>query len=112
VNARDVYYLPQFSLYAYYGEEVIQKGAIGQIYGMDVYVSTVIPAGTAYILSTGQNLSAAYSPLGFFVVKRPLLTDIEVKKEFDAVDVVLSTRYAPVVTYGEAIVKVTGLATS
>jgi len=112
VNARDVYYLPQFSLYAYYGEEVIQKGAIGQIYGMDVYVSTVIPAGTAYILSTGQNLSAAYAPLGFFVVKRPLMTDVEIKREFDSVDVVLSTRYAPVVTYGEAIVKVTGLATS
>jgi hypothetical protein len=34
---------------------------------MNVYVSPVIPAGTAYILSTGQNASAAYAPLGFFV---------------------------------------------
>jgi len=67
INARDVYYLPQFSLYAYYGEEVIQTGAVGTIYGMNVYVSPVIPAGTAYILSTGQNASAAYAPLGFFV---------------------------------------------
>ena len=49
---------------------------------------------------------------GFFVIKRPLTTDVEIKKEFDAVEVVLSTRYAPVVTYGEAIVKVTGLSTS
>jgi hypothetical protein len=62
VNARDVYYLPQFTLYAYYGEEVIQSGAIGKIYGMNVYVSTVVSAGTAYILSTGGNLSAAYAP--------------------------------------------------
>jgi hypothetical protein len=112
VNARDVYYLPQFSLYAYYGEEVIQTGAVGTIYGMNVYISPVIPAGTAYILSTGQNVSAAYAPLGFFVIKRPLTSDLEIKKEFDAVDVVLSTRYSPVVTYGEAIVKVTGLASS
>jgi len=112
INARDVYYLPQFSLYAYYGEEVIQTGAVGTIYGMNVYVSPVVDAGKAYILSTGQNVSAAYSPLGFFVIKRPLTTDLEIKKEFDAVDVVLSTRYAPVVTYGEAIVKVTGLSTS
>jgi len=112
INARDVYYLPQFSLYAYYGEEVIQTGAVGTIYGMNVYVSPVVDAGKAYILSTGQNASAAYAPLGFFVIKRPLTTDVEIKKEIDAVEVVLSTRYAPVVTYGEAIVKVTGLATS
>ncbi|MEM3788289.1 MAG: hypothetical protein QXN95_00270 [Candidatus Bathyarchaeia archaeon] len=112
INARDVYYLPQFSLYAYYGEEVIQTGAIGTIYGMNVYVSPVVDAGKAYILSTGQNVSAAYAPLGFFVIKRPLTTDVEIKKDVDAVDVTLTTRYAPVVTCGEAIVKVTGLSTS
>jgi hypothetical protein len=60
VNARDVMYLPQFSLHMQYGEPVIQSGVIGTIYGMAVYISTVVPAGTAYILSTGQNLSAAY----------------------------------------------------
>jgi len=112
INARDVYYLPQFSLYAYYGEEVIQTGAVGTIFGMNVYISPVVDAGKAYILSTGQNVSAAYSPLGFFVIKRPLTTDLEIKKDVDAVDVILSARYAPCVTYGEAIVKVTGLASS
>jgi len=112
VNSRDVMYLPQFSLHMQYGEPVIQTGMIGTIYGMAVYISTVIPAGTAYILSTGQNLSAAYSPMGMFVIKRPLLTDVDIKKEFDCVEVSLTTRYSPVVTYGEAIVKVTGLASS
>jgi hypothetical protein len=116
VNMRDVMYLPQFSLWAQYGgaggDSPTQNGKLGEIFGMGVYVSTVVPAGTAYIISTGQNLSAAYSPLGFFVIKRPLMTDMEIKKEFDSVDVTLSTRYAPVVTYGEAIVKITGLATS
>ena len=112
VNARDVYKLPQFTLAMQYGEPVVQHGRIGTIFGMDVNISPVIPAGTAYILSTGANVSAAYAPLGFFVVKRPLLSDIDVKKEFDAVDIVLSTRYSPVVTYGEAIVKVTDLSTS
>ena len=67
VNARDVMYLPQFSLHLQYGEPVIQTGKIGDIYGMAVYISNVVPVGTAYILSTGQNLSAAYSPMGFFV---------------------------------------------
>jgi len=112
INARDVMYLPQFSLHMQYGEPVIQTGMIGTIYGMAVYISTVVSAGNAYILSSGQNLSAAYAPMGFFVIKRPLLTDIEIKKEFDSVDVTLTTRYSPVVTCGEAIFKITGLASS
>jgi hypothetical protein len=91
---------------------VIQTGSIGTIYGMNALISTVIPAGTAYILSTGQNLSAAYAPMGFFVIKRPLMTDVDIKKEFDCVEISLTTRYSPCVTYGEAIVKVTGLAGS
>ena len=73
VNLRDVMYLPQFSLWAQYGNEggqgtsPTQTGKVGTIFGMNVYVSMVVPAGTAYILSTGQNFSAAYAPLGFFV---------------------------------------------
>jgi hypothetical protein len=114
VNARDVYYLPQFSLYAEYGEnQAIQTGKIGTVYGlMNVLVSTVVSAGTAYILSTGQNMSAAYAPLGYFVIKRPLMSDIDIKKEFDATDVMLTTRYSPVILCGEAIVQVTGLSTT
>lgn len=110
INSRDIYYLPQFTLHSQYGEAVIQNGAIGKIYGMDVLVSTVVSAGTAYMLSTGANLSSAYSPLGFFVIKRPLMSDVEMKKEFDSVDVTLTTRYAPVILCGEAICQFTGLA--
>jgi len=40
------------------------------------------------------------------------MTDVEIKKEFDSVDVTLTTRYAPTITCGEAIFKVTGLAAS
>jgi len=118
VNLRDVMYLPQFSLWAQYGNEggqgvsPTQTGKVGTIFGMNVYVSMVVPVGKAYVISTGQNLSAAYAPLGFFVIKRPLMTDVEIKKEFDAVDVSLTTRYCPVVTYGEAIVRITNLSTA
>lgn len=112
INARDLKYLPTFTLAAQYGEAVVQSGAIGKVYGFNLYVSNVVSAGTAYLLSTGQNLSASYAPVGFFVIKRPLLSDLDVKKEFDAVDVSLTTRYSPVVTCGEAIVKITGLNTT
>ena len=69
INARDIMFLPQFSLYSQYGESksALQTGVIGSIYGWTVNISSVVPAGTAYVLSTGQNPSAAYSPMGFFV---------------------------------------------
>jgi hypothetical protein len=79
---------------------------------MRVYVTTVCSAGTAYVLSTGQNVSAAYAPLGFFVVKRPLMSDVILQREVDCVDVSLSTRYAPVVMCGEFVCKKIGLNTS
>jgi len=112
INARDLYYLPQFSLYGEYGEAIVKNGFLGTVYNMRVYVTTVCSAGSAYILSTGQNVSAAYAPLGFFVIKRPLMTDVEIQKEFDSIDVILSTRYSPVIMCGEFIVKKTGLTTS
>ena len=40
------------------------------------------------------------------------MTDMEIKKEFDSVDVMLTTRYAPVVLNGECIAKVTNLAST
>jgi hypothetical protein len=40
------------------------------------------------------------------------VSDVEIKKEFDSVDVTLTTRYSVVVLCGEAIAKVTGLASS
>jgi hypothetical protein len=64
------------------------------------------------MVSTGKNLSASYAPMGYFVIKRPLASDTELKKEFDSVDVLLSTRYSPVVLNGECICSITGLATN
>jgi hypothetical protein len=113
INARDLKYLPQFTLAAYYGEPApIMSGRIGTVYGLNLYVTNVCSAGTAYVVSTGQNLSASYAPMGFFVIKRPLMTDLMLQKEFDSVDVMLTTRYAPVVLNGECIAQITGLATS
>lgn len=126
INGRDLKYLPQFSLASQYGEPVIQTGAIGKVYGLDLFVSNVCSAGSAYVISTGQNLSASYAPLGFFVnytkglkspcgvseLKRPLMTDVDPKREFDSVDISLTTRYAPVVLNGECVAQITGLATT
>jgi hypothetical protein len=112
INARDLYELPMFSLWAHYGETITKGGVIGTVYDMQVLVTAAQSAGTAYIVSTGENPSGAYAPMGFFIIKRPLMSDLELKKEFDAIDVMLTTRYSPVVLNGDAIVQITGLKTS
>ena len=112
INARDLYELPMFSLWAHYGETITKGGVIGTVYDMQVLVTAAQSAGTAYIVSTGENPSGAYAPMGFFVIKRPLMSDLEPKKEFDSVDIMLTTRYAPVVLNGDAIVQITNLKTS
>ena len=119
VNARDLKYLPNFTLASWYGEPGMQTGPVGvptgfvgRVFGLNLYVTNVCSAGTAYVLSTGQNLSASYAPIGFFVIKRPLMTDIDMVKEFDSVDVMLTTRYSPVVLNGQCISQITGLSTT
>jgi len=112
INARDLKYIPNFTLASQYGEAVVQSGEIGQVFGLDLFVTNVCSAGTAYVISTGKNLSASYAPLGFFVIKRPLMTDVEQVKAMDSVDVLLSTRYAPVVLNGQCIAQITGLNTT
>lgn|SRR5271157_411890 len=113
INSFDLFELPMFTLWGYYGSPVIQTGIIGTLYGtIKVLVTPVQSAGTAYMLSTGENPSGAYAPMGFFVVKRPLMTEVETLKAFDSIDVTLTARYAPVVTLGDAIVQLTNLKTS
>lgn len=112
VNARSIEVLPNFTLWSQYGQPIVQQGAIGQIYNLEVDITPIVSAGTAYVLSNGLNPSGAYAPMGFFIIKRPLMTDLDMKKEFDAIDVSLTTRYAPVILNGDAIVQITGLMTS
>jgi hypothetical protein len=118
LGANDLSRLPQFASQDIFGKSVYseglgwEKGATDGVFGLKFYITPVVTAGQAYILSTGANLSAAYAPLGFFALKRPLMVDVDFKKEYDSFDVVASMRYAPVITYGESIVKITSLRTS
>ena len=40
------------------------------------------------------------------------MSDVQMVKEFDSVDVLLTTRYSPVVLNGECIAQITGLNTN
>jgi len=111
IQKRDIKNLPNYSLLREVTSPITQQPM--QMLGeWELCWSNVIPKGTVYCLSTGKNLSAAYAPLGYFLVKRPLTTDVDLIKSKEIVKPLLSTRYAPIVTNGECITKITGCLTS
>jgi hypothetical protein len=117
---QDLYSLPQFAAQLLYGQGIYASGTgtvqtVPQLYGLKVISTPNIPlsGGRGYMLAAaGANYSAAYAPLGYFVTKRPLDTSVWPAPVFDSLDVVMTTRYAPVITYPEGIVKFTSLRTS
>jgi hypothetical protein len=65
--------------------------------------SSMIPKKAAYLVQT--SFDGCYAPVGYFVTKRPLSIDIWPQPTFDSIDVVLTVKYAPVITYPEAITR-------
>ena len=111
IQKRDIKNLPNYSLYREEISPITQKPM--QMLGeWELCWSNVVPAGTIICLSTGKNLSAAYAPMGMFLVKRPLTTDVELLKSKEVVKPLLTTRYAPIVLNGQCMAAITGLATS
>jgi hypothetical protein len=111
VQKRDIKNLPNYSLYRDEVSPITQK-PIQMLCEWELCWSNIVPAGTILCISTGKNLSAAYAPLGYFLVKRPLTTDVELLKSKEVVKPILSTRYAPIVVNGQCLAAITGLATS
>ncbi len=107
VQYNQLRYLPHYSAYSYAGEPYVRTGPAGEIEGLKVLVSTVIPAGTAYVLSTGTNPSGAYEPLGYWVEKSPFTAyySFDTDTHFHKV----STYYhaGPLVVSSANIVKIT-----
>jgi hypothetical protein len=109
--------LPHFTALSYYGEPKMQEGFIatpgkfGDILGLDAYSSINCPTGSAFVISRGRttNILGQYSPLGFFVERRPITTAIKPLEERDSIGVYVSMRYAPSVIRGEAAIEVTGI---
>jgi HK97 family phage major capsid protein len=117
---QDLARIPQFAALLFYGQPLYAQGSgtvvsAPQLYGLKQIVTPNIPvsAGRAYVLAAaGSNYSASYAPLGYFATKRPISVDVWPQPTFDSIDVVITARYAPVVTYPESIYELTGLRTS
>jgi len=117
---QDLANLPQFAAALLYGQPIYAQGTgtvpnpNPVIQGLKQVVTPNVPfsKGRAYILAAaGANASAAYAPLGYFVTKRPIAVDVWPQPVYDSVDVIITARYAPVITYTESIVKIVGLRT-
>jgi HK97 family phage major capsid protein len=117
---QDLARIPQFAALLFYGQPLYAQGSgtvvsAPQLYGLKQIVTPNIPVtgGRAYIIAAaGSNYSASYAPLGYFATKRPISVDVWPQPTFDSIDVVITARYAPVVTYPESIYELTSLRTS
>lgn len=67
LSLNDLSRLPQFASQDIFGKSVYkeglgwEKGGTPELAGLKLYVTPVVRAGAAFIVSTGQNLSAAYN---------------------------------------------------
>src|SRR5437660_1776487 len=116
--------LPHFTTSVHYGDAVMKEGQLaapglfGEILGLDAFSSINIPGFTrnytgtyaaaqprAIIASRGRtsNILGQYSPLGFFVERRPLTTAVKPLEERDSIGIYVTIRYAPVVVQGKTI---------
>lgn len=120
VNKAQLSKLPNFHALEYYGKPILQTGfparpgAFGEILGLTAYSSYNCPSGSAYVLATGQsaNILGQFSPLGFFVERRPLTTEVKALPERDGLAIYITARYATVIIKGEASCKIASMATA
>jgi len=86
-------------------------GVVGQILGLDVFCSTNCGTGSAYVLCRGANptITGQYGPLGFFVERRPVTTEVQAMPSRDSMGIFITTRYGVVVTVGEAACKIASI---
>ena len=121
INAADLIRIPNYVSAFYYGRtDIGVKGAvqqatapIGLLHGYNVWVSNVTPAGTAYFLAAGgANVNNQYSPLGFFVEKRPPTAEQLFWPSTDEFRVWVTTRFRAYVSRAQAGYMITSLATT
>lgn len=121
INAADLIRIPNYVSAFYYGRtDVGTRGAlqqatapIGLLHGYNLWVSNVATAGTAYFLAAnGANVNNMYSPLGFFVEKRPPTAEQLFWGATDEFRVWITTRFKSYLARSQAGYMTTGLATS
>jgi hypothetical protein len=90
---------------------IATPGKFGEILGLDAYASTNCPTGSAFVLSRGRttNILGQYSPMGFFVERRPITTAIKPMEERDSMGIFITTRYGVTVLKGETATEITSI---
>jgi len=121
INAADLIRIPNYVSAFYYGRtNVGVQGAlqqatapIGLLHGYNVWVSNVCTVGQVYALAAnGANVNNMYSPLGFFVEKRPPTAESIFWPSTDEFRVFITTRFKAYLARAQAGYAITSLATS
>ena len=86
-------------------------GMFGKIQGLDCFATTNCPTGSAYIIARGTapNILAQYSPMGYFVERRGLTTEVKPLPEKDSLGIFMTMRYGVTVTNGSAAYEISAI---
>ena len=86
-------------------------GMFGTIQGLDCFATNNCGTGSAYVLcrGTSPNIMGQFSPLGYFVERRPLTTEIKPEASKDALGIYITMRYGVTVINGSAARAITGI---
>lgn len=103
--------LPHYSAVSYVGGAgrmtsglPATPGMFGRIQGLDCFASTNCGTGSAYVIARGTspNILSQFSPLGYFVERRPLTTEVKPLPERDSLGIYITMRYGVTVINGSA----------
>jgi hypothetical protein len=120
VNASDLLMVPHFVSAFVYGKTSLNDNAlqqstapIGLLHGYSVWSSNVTAAGSAYFLaSNGANVNNQFSPLGYWVEKRPPLAEQMFWAPDDTFRVYVTARFKGYISRPRAGFVITDLATA
>ena len=109
--------LPHYSAISYLGKSRYETGMpakpgmFGTIQGLECFSTNNCATGSAYIIARGTtpNILSQFSPLGYFVERRPLTTVIKPEESRDSLGIYITMRYGVTVINGSASRAITGI---
>jgi hypothetical protein len=86
-------------------------GPFATLNGLECFATTNCPTGSAFVLcrGTSPNIMGQFSPMGFFVERRPLTTEVQAMPSRDSMGIFVTTRYGVSVVNGDPLAIISGI---
>lgn len=101
--------LPHYHAECLYGKSAFGSGELGNIEGLRVLCSTLVPASCAYVINSNKTATALgqYVPMGYFIESLPITSVVREEPRRDGIEIYSRTMYAPAVVSAKNIERLT-----